>query len=67
VLIQKFVREKMAPKKMTMGERCRRFSVLSSKLHPSEHIRAMWPNPEKSHRVENLVALRQEVKKNQQT
>jgi hypothetical protein len=23
----------------------------------------MWPNPEKNHRVENLVVLRQEVKK----
>jgi hypothetical protein len=37
--------------------------VLSSKLHPSEHIRRMWPNPERNHRVKNLVVLRQEIKK----
>jgi hypothetical protein len=59
--IQKLCAQKMAPQKMTMGKGAV-VSVLSSKLHPSEHIRMMWPNPEKNHRVENLVVLRQEMK-----
>ena len=52
----------MAPPKMTMGKGAV-VSVLSSKLHPSEHIRRMFPNMEKNHRVENLVVLQQKVKK----
>lgn len=52
----------MAPTKMTMGKGAV-VSVLSSRLHPSQHVRTMWLNPEKNHRVENLVVLRQELKK----
>jgi hypothetical protein len=52
----------MAPAKMTMGKGAI-VSVLSSRLHPSAHIRNKWPNAEKNHRLENLVVLRQEMKK----
>ena len=52
----------MAPKKKTMGKGAV-VSVPSSKLHPSEHIRNMYPNPPKNHRVEDMVVLRQEIKK----
>jgi Transposase IS4 len=52
----------MRAAKMTMGKGAV-VSVLSSRLHPSKLIRDRWPNPEKSHRVENLVVLRQELKK----
>jgi hypothetical protein len=52
----------MATKKMTMGKGAV-VSVLSSRLHPSLLIRDRWPNPEKNLRVENLVIIRQEVKK----
>jgi len=52
----------MSTKKMTMGKGAV-VSVLSSRLHPSLLIRDRWPNPQKNHRVENLVIIRQEVKK----
>jgi hypothetical protein len=60
--VKKNCARKMAPKKMTMGKGAV-VSVLSSKLHPSEHIRTMWPIPEKNPSLENLVVLRQEMKK----
>jgi hypothetical protein len=59
---QKIVARKMSAKKMTMGKGAV-VSVLSSRLHPSNLIRTMWINPEKNHRVEDLVVRRQEVKK----
>ena len=55
----------MAPVKPTMGKGAV-ISVLSCNIHPSAHIRAMWPNPLKGHRLENAVVVRQEVKKMKQ-
>jgi hypothetical protein len=62
VALSKNCAQKMDPKKMTMGKGAI-ISVLSSNLHPTVHIQTMWPNPEKNHRVKNLVVLRQEMKK----
>eukprot|EP00934_Nitzschia_sp_Nitz4_P007490 Nitzschia sp. Nitz4//scaffold526_size3785//2112//3756//NITZ4_009261-RA/size3785-processed-gene-0.3-mRNA-1//1//CDS//3329553959//7480//frame0 len=38
-------------------------SILSTYLHPSEHIRNKYPNPISGHRLEGCVVIRQEVKK----
>jgi hypothetical protein len=40
--------QKMSAKKMTMGKDAV-ILVHSSRLHPSQLIRTMWPNPEKNH------------------
>ena len=35
-------------------------SILTIYLHPSQHIRRVFPNPAKGHRLNNLTVLRQE-------
>jgi hypothetical protein len=52
----------MSAKKMTMGKGAV-VLVLFSRFHPSLIIRDRWPNPERNKQVENLVVVRQEVKK----
>ena len=37
-------------------------SVLSRFLHPSNFIRDAFPNPERGHRLEDLIVLRKEKK-----
>ena len=38
-------------------------SIQSNYAHPYEHIRAKFVNPEKGHKLQNYIILRQEVKK----
>jgi hypothetical protein len=51
----------MAPRIKTLGKDAI-ISVLSKFIHPSEHIRKAFLNPEKGHRLEGCQVIRQEVK-----
>jgi hypothetical protein len=52
----------MPRKKKTMGKGAV-VSVRIDRLHPSELIRAKWPNPVRHFSIGDLVVLRQEIKK----
>jgi hypothetical protein len=51
----------MAPRNKTLCKNAI-ISVLSKFIHPSEHIRKAFLNPEKGHRLEGYQVIRQEVK-----
>jgi hypothetical protein len=61
-MIKKLHARKMAQREMTMGKGAI-ILVLSSSLHPLQHIKTMRPYVGKYHRVVNLFVLHQEMRK----